>query len=140
MMISALFLTYLFIHAVLLALSFRIEGASARIWVVRALLVGMLWDNAMLALSPWVIDAGWYPAANLPRYAMHALFLPFLAWFGWSAMRAAGVKPAAGRWVDRTGYFTFWNGLSAAIPGIRYRNRFQQGGCIRVNRIIKNRF
>jgi hypothetical protein len=87
-----LFLGYFAIHCTLLVFSFRIPSNSPRIWLVRALLLGVLFDNAMLAIGPWAIDTNWYEPANVLRFILHVSVLPFLLVFAWSVLRACGSR------------------------------------------------
>ncbi len=71
------------------------EDASPRVWLIRLMLVGMFYDNTVQGIGNWFIDAAWYPAANVPRFFLHAAILPFLTLFGLSVMRSAGIKVAS---------------------------------------------
>ncbi|MEP1472362.1 MAG: hypothetical protein ABJK20_02340 [Halieaceae bacterium] len=70
------------------------EPAAARLWLLRFLLLGMLYDNLLQGVGNWFIEASWYAAANVPRFILHALVLPFLTLYGLSVMRSAGVTLA----------------------------------------------
>jgi len=110
-MVSLLLLAYFAVHCILLVLTFQMQDTSPRIWLVRALLVGMIYDNALLALGPWVINSAWYPMANYPRFMLHVVFLPFLTLFAWSAMKKTGVRIAA----IRSGLIACWVWVVIAI-------------------------
>lgn len=91
-----LLLVFAVLHAVLLAWTFRPGNShSARLWMLRALLLGMAYDNLVQGIGNWAIDAPWYEAANYPRFFLHATVLPFLTLFALATMRFAGVGLAS---------------------------------------------
>lgn len=90
-MITALFVLYGLLDLAMLGLSMRLKS-NWPLWLVRALLFGMLWDNSVLALSGLGIGSSWYEFLNYPRFVFHAAFLPFLTLFGLTMMQCAGVK------------------------------------------------
>ena len=94
-----LLLLFAVVHAVLLAWTFRDSGpASPRLWLLRAMLFGMLYDNAVQFLGHWFIEAPWYGGANVLRFVLHSTVLPFLTLFGLSLMGAAGIAVASAPW------------------------------------------
>lgn len=96
--INYILLLFALLHLVLLAWTFRSgAAASPRMWLLRLLLVGMCYDNLVQGLGNWFIDTAWYPAANVPRFILHATLLPFLTIFGLSVMRDAGAALARSR-------------------------------------------
>lgn len=70
------------------------SAGSARMWLLRGLLLGMCYDNLMQGLGNWFINASWYEGANVPRFVLHSAVLPFLTLFALSVMRDAGVALA----------------------------------------------
>ena len=92
---NLLLLGFALLQAALLAWTF-IPGPNnpARLWLLRFLLLGMCYDNAIQGLGNWFIEAPWYEGANVPRFLLHASVLPFLTIFGLSVMRDAGVALA----------------------------------------------
>lgn len=99
MSMNFLLLLFALVHAALLAWTFRAGGAaSPRLWLLRAMLFGMLYDNAVQFLGHWYIDAGWYEASNVVRFVLHSAVLPFLTLFGLSLMRSAGIAVASAFW------------------------------------------
>ena len=88
-------LGFALLQAGLLAWTFtRAPGNSARVWLLRFMLLGMCYDNVIQGLGNWFIEASWYEGANVPRFLLHASVLPFLTIFGLSVMRDAGVPQA----------------------------------------------
>ena len=85
-------LVFALLQAGLLIWTFtRAPGNSARVWLLRFMLLGMCYDNVIQGLGNWFIEAPWYESANIPRFLLHASVLPFLTIFGLSVMRDAGV-------------------------------------------------
>ena len=80
----------------LLAWTFRDGDLKAwRLWFLRFMLFGMFYDNLVQGIGNWFIEADWYQAANVPRFVLHSLVLPFLTLFALSVMRSADVKMAS---------------------------------------------
>ena len=73
------------------------DFAAPRLWLLRLLLIGMLYDNLIQGIGNWFIDESWYAPANVPRFLLHASVLPFLTLFALSVMRSAGVRFAWNR-------------------------------------------
>ena len=67
---------------------------SARLWLLRLLLIGMCYDNVMQGLGNWFMDAPWYEGANVMRFVLHTTVLPFLTIFALAIMGDAGVVVA----------------------------------------------
>ena len=97
-MITALLAGYLIAHLALLAWSFRFGGpASPRLWILRLMLAGMIYDNLILALGNAGVGSAWYLTATTGRFVLHAVVLPCLIPFALSAMRACAVPIAERR-------------------------------------------
>jgi hypothetical protein len=97
--LNYLLIVFAAIHVGLLAWTFRAGNShSPRLWILRALLVGMVYDNLVQGIGNWAIDASWYEAANYPRFFLHATVLPFLAIFALVTMQIAGVNLAHRPW------------------------------------------
>jgi len=97
-MVTSTLTIYLLVHAGLFVWSFSFGvPASPRLWLLRLMLLGMAYDNLILAIGPVGVGAQWYEWANYPRYVLHAGLLPFLTLFALSAMRVRGVAVAADR-------------------------------------------
>ncbi|MCC5825043.1 hypothetical protein [Alkalimonas sp.] len=103
MSLSYFFASYLLVHLLLLVLSFRWQLTGPRSWLLRAILVGVMYDNTMLLLSSWYGGAAWLEPLNYPRWWLHGLLLPLLSLFTLSLLRQAGVSIAYSRWC--TGLF-----------------------------------
>lgn len=101
-MITFLILTFALIHLTLLITTFVWENKTVtshelnnsiqlsnvfRLWFLRALLMGMLYDNLTVALGYWFIDESWYKVANYPRFYIHVIILPFLTLFTFSLLK-----------------------------------------------------
>lgn len=74
--------------------TFRARGADQsgwQLWLIRALLLGMITDNSVQALGAWFIDATWYEPASRLRFILHASILPFLTLFALAVMQRAGI-------------------------------------------------
>ncbi len=97
-MVSTVFLIYFLMHLGFLAWSFSFDGvASPRLWFLRLMLVGMAYDNVMLAFGPLGVGSDWYLLCNYPRFVLHAGVLPFLTLFALSAMNTCGIAMAHNR-------------------------------------------
>ncbi len=70
---------------------------SPRLWILRLLLAGMIYDNLILTLGNVGVGSSWYVAATTGRFVLHAVVLPLLIPFGLSAMRACAVPIAERR-------------------------------------------
>ncbi|GLP96957.1 hypothetical protein GCM10007895_22630 [Paraferrimonas sedimenticola] len=70
---------------------------SPRLWLLWALMAGMLFDNSMQAIGNWTIDSDWYQPLSRLRWAAHVLVLPFLSLFALSLMRLSGIQWAHNR-------------------------------------------
>jgi hypothetical protein len=100
MILSVFFAAAALVHAGLLVLTCRGSNGLAD-WIVRALLLGLLYDNTVLALSDVAMDKSWYYGASWFRYVAHVLILPPLvvaalqigsrAGIPWSSSRAASM-------------------------------------------------
>jgi len=99
MPLTIVFAIYIVIHASLMAFSFRIGSHSWRIWLLRALLFGMLYDNSMLLLSSIYGVPDWLLSINYPRWVLHAGILPLLTLLVLSFLREANVAAVKKTWV-----------------------------------------
>lgn len=93
------FAPYFLVHLSLMIFSFRIESQSWRIWLLRAMLFGMMYDNSMLLLSSIFGTPDWLQTLNYPRWVLHSAILPFLTLFTLSLLRIANVAVAKTRWL-----------------------------------------
>ncbi|MEE2002944.1 hypothetical protein QWY20_15915 [Alkalimonas sp. MEB108] len=98
MSLSYFFAGYLLVHLALLTLSFRWQLAGPRTWLIRAILIGVIYDNAMLLLSSWYGAADWLTPLNYPRWWLHGLLLPLLSLYMLSLLRQSGVAMAFKGW------------------------------------------
>ncbi len=94
-MVATALALYAAIHICLLAWSLSFQGrASPRLWILRLLLTGMIYDNLVLALGGNAIGSAWYAAATQGRFVLHAALLPLLIPFALSALRACAIPLA----------------------------------------------
>ncbi len=92
-MMTAILLSFAAIQAGLLAYSFRWNSHQPlRQWLLRAMLLGMIYDNSMVSIGPWAIESTWYELASYPRFFLHASVLPFLTLFTLSILVDAKVQ------------------------------------------------
>ena len=96
-MITTLFLAFAATHLAFLGWSLTFPGvASPRLWILRCILGGMVYDNLALTLGNVGIGSAWYVGATTGRFVLHAALLPLLIPFSLAVLRAAQV-PVAGR-------------------------------------------
>lgn len=98
MSLTYFFLAYVLVHLVLLALSFRWQSEGARVWLIRAILIGVIYDNSMLLLSSLYGTAEWLRPLNYPRWWLHGLLLPWLSLYTLSLLQQSGFAMASKRW------------------------------------------
>ena len=105
--------------------------ATARLWILRLLLFGMVWDNLMLALGNIGVGSPWYAAASELRFVLHALVLPLLIPFAVSVMRASGITYAARPWFAVCCWLcagaAWWYGLWHDVCGLQLTAQEVQG-------------
>ncbi|MEM1111292.1 MAG: hypothetical protein AAGI11_05230 [Pseudomonadota bacterium] len=91
-----LVLVYAVLHASLLIWTLSWAGpASMRLWLLRLLLAGMIFDNVVQGFGHWIGDDALLQTLNHGRYCLHAAFLPWLTVLGVSMMRQAGIAVAS---------------------------------------------
>ena len=94
-MITAAFIAFAATHLAFLGWSFNFtRTASARLWILRFILAGMIYDNLMLTLGNIGVGSAWYAEASTGRFVLHAAALPLLIPFTLSAMRASAIPVA----------------------------------------------
>ena len=99
-MVTVALIAYVAAHLALLGWSFTFRpNASPRLWIVRCMLVGMVYDNLVLTLGNIGVGSGWYATASTGRFVLHAAILPLLIPLSLSAIRAANIPIA-----DRRGF------------------------------------
>lgn len=92
---TATFIALAATHLALLGWSFNFANpASHRLWILRFILAGMIYDNLMLAFGNIGVGSSWYTEASRGRFVLHAAALPLLIPFALSAMRAAAIPVA----------------------------------------------
>lgn len=86
---------------------------NAETWIVRALLLGLCFDNTVLALGVSSNNETWYYGASEIRYAMHVFVLPPLVL---AALRLAGRAGIAGL----ESRYALLTGLTFAVAAIAF--------------------
>lgn len=64
-------------------------NAATRAGFLTLLLCAMAYDNLVVGSGMWWFDEAWFASANLPRFYLHVLILPFLTMFTYSLVTAA---------------------------------------------------
>jgi len=95
-MLQILFIVAALVHLGLLIAAFQLRSGVPE-WLLRLLLLGMLADNTIVALSTVGMGDTWYQAANAMRYLAHVLLLPPLVVAALYVARRAGLGWAHGR-------------------------------------------
>ena len=98
------------LHAVLLVAALRLRAGLAE-RLICVLLLGLLLDNTILALSLVAFDWPGYAALGGLRYVVHVLVLPPVVLAGIELLRRAGVDWAG----SRTGFYAGLAFVAAAI-------------------------
>lgn len=103
-------LTYLFavaaaVHILLFLATLRLRAGYAE-WIVRLLLLGLVFDNVVLALGTLAFDESWYFGASWFRYLAHVLVLPPLALAALQLAERGGVSWAEGQ-AAKSGFLLF---------------------------------
>ncbi|MGI9233521.1 MAG: hypothetical protein ACR2RD_07825 [Woeseiaceae bacterium] len=93
-MLSLFFAAATAVHVLMLLITLRLRAGAAE-WIVRIMVLGLIWDNTILAISPIAFEESWYRGASWLRYFVHVVFLPPLAFAALVVARRAGVKWAA---------------------------------------------
>lgn len=94
-MITTVLLGFAITQCTLLAYSFQWSSHKPlRLLLLRAMLVGMIYDNTIVAIGPWCVDVFWYELASVLRFVLHSAVLPFLTLFALSIMVDAKVLVA----------------------------------------------
>ncbi|MDH3621277.1 MAG: hypothetical protein OER91_10310 [Gammaproteobacteria bacterium] len=88
-MLWILFTLFAIAHLALLVASFRL-AAGAPEWLLRALLFGLIADNAIIAAGAAAFDAPWYYATSEFRYLAHVILLPPMVLAALALLRRAG--------------------------------------------------
>ncbi|MCH1930403.1 hypothetical protein L9G16_09445 [Shewanella sp. A25] len=95
-MLSLLNLTITLIDIALLlyvcfALPSTLHGGKWRQVFLVALLLGMAYDNLIVAAGNWLIAEPWFTPVSMVRFYCHVLTLPFLSLFTYSIIRQSGL-------------------------------------------------
>jgi hypothetical protein len=80
-----------------LAVGIRSERDRAYLWVMLAVLVGLVYDNLIIALGSFIGEGDFLKTLNAGRYAGHAFGTPLLTIFAFGIARRAGVGWAQGK-------------------------------------------
>lgn len=96
MIVSAVFASVAVFHILLLRhYMSAIRIASFRRLFLCALLLGLIYDNSVLALGNVLVSTDIFSAVSWPRFILHVIILPFLTLFSLSTLQI--VNPVLGR-------------------------------------------
>jgi hypothetical protein len=90
-MLWILFVTAAAIHVAILAATLRLRAGVTE-WLLRALLLGLITDNLIVAAGAFAIDESWYYGASWMRYLAHVLLLPPMAFAALVLLQRAGSR------------------------------------------------
>jgi len=99
MPLTAIYAGYLLAQGALMRFSFTFASAPLRIWILRAILFGVLYDNSALLLSTLYGAADWLKPFNYPRWWIHGTVLPLLSLYMFSLLRHLDLPAASRLWV-----------------------------------------
>ena len=111
-MLTVLFAVVALIHCGLLLGTASLRAALPE-WLLRALMLGLMTDNLILALSSTGIGTDWYYGLSSLRYAAHAIVLPPLLIAAVLVARRAGLK-----WTTKPA--ALGAAVALAVAGIAY--------------------
>lgn len=100
MPLTVIYAGYLLAHAALMRFSFTFASAPLRIWILRALLAGVLYDNSALLLNTLYGAADWLKAWSYPRWWIHGTVLPLLSIYMFSLLRHLQLPAIRQLWVE----------------------------------------
>lgn len=92
-MLTAVYFVYTLIMLGLVVAAWRIRPGRSRayLWLLLAVLVGLTYDNLVIAIGSFVGESDLLKTLNAGRFAIHALVTPLLAIFGLGILRSAGL-------------------------------------------------
>ena len=96
MSLTLFFAAVSLIHAFVLFITFRLPGGVV-VYLVRAVLLALLFDNVILSLSAISFGQNWYLSASWLRYFAHVLVLPPLVVAAQRLTATAGASWASNR-------------------------------------------
>ncbi|MFC4024835.1 hypothetical protein ACFOUV_13615 [Oceanobacillus longus] len=90
-----LFAIFTFLYIALLIWGIKLAakyGWSSSANIVLFVVVGLIYDNGILALGRFIGEGNILEALNLARYWLHAFFTPLLVIFSWNTVKRANMK------------------------------------------------
>ncbi|MCH9695372.1 MAG: hypothetical protein K0U72_12750 [Gammaproteobacteria bacterium] len=114
MKLELFFAAIALIHAMLLLWTLRTRADTAE-WLVRTLLLALMYDNIVLAFGTREFDQAWYYSASWLRYGMHVLVLPPLVIAALQLANRSGVLWANRRLVIMASLLFVAAGLAIGI-------------------------
>lgn len=104
---TLLFFGYFAAYLVLLIWGIRLanqHGWNTLSNMLLLVIVGLVYDNAVLALGRFIGEGNLLEGLSYPRFYMHALFTPLLVLFSLSTLKRAGIQWAFKKWVGAIFY------------------------------------
>ena len=104
---TLLFFGYFAAYLVLLIWEIRLanqHGWNTLSNMLLLVIVGLVYDNAVLALGRFIGEGNLLEGLSYPRFYMHALFTPLLVLFSLSTLKRAGIQWAFKKWVGAIFY------------------------------------
>lgn len=104
---TLLFFGYFAVYLVLLIWGIRLAkqyGWNTLSNVLLLVIVGLVYDNAVLALGRFIGEGNVLEGLSYPRFYMHALFTPLLVLFSLSTLKRAGIQWAFKQWTGAIFY------------------------------------
>jgi hypothetical protein len=98
--LTATYFVYTLVIAVLAVMALRLRVGNNRtyLWVLLAVLIGLTYDNLIIAIGSFVGEGDLLQTLNAGRFAGHAFGTPLLTIFGFGIARRAGLGWAQSKW------------------------------------------
>ncbi len=98
-MLTTLYFVYALVIVGLIVATLRLQPGRGRtyVWLLLAVLVGLAYDNLIIALGAFIGEGDLLKTLNAGRFAGHALGTPLLAIFAFGVLRHAGLGWAQGK-------------------------------------------
>lgn len=92
MVLGVVFTVYVVLHLLMFGYGFvKTHKFSWRGLFLAVLLLGLIYDNSILALGNYLVSTDYFVSVSLPRFILHATILPFLILYSFSCMKGANV-------------------------------------------------
>lgn len=141
MTIYLIFAGFALVHLGLLVWSASdcFSGPGWRLSYLRALLVGLMLDNAVLALGSVLNGTPYFDPATRLRFFLHASILPFLTLYTLSIMRQVKVKWSRSHWLGcfciGLTFFSLWFGLKHEVMELGALKVIEPMGALRMTAV-----